>query len=91
MTALDASRIDQACLQLAPAAKLLSCDDRGARLQLPGKSVSVQLNDAAARLLRLCDGTRRLSELVPERAESRAFLLAAIELGWVITLPGGSH
>lgn len=67
--------------------------DAGPVLVQPGGAV-VPLNESAAALLDLCDGTRTLDEVVSEflsqpanhqlESDVREFLQAALERGWIV-------
>lgn len=80
-------------VRLAPG-RQLQADKRQGRYILVYPSGMAQLNESAAAILALCDGTRTRDEIVAEilprlpddsrAADVREFLEAALRQGWIV-------
>lgn len=80
-------------IRLAPGIHLHGGEESGAMLVLACPEGNVQLNQIAAAILRLCDGSRNRAEIVAEvvsstRNQTRSteiieFLDAAVARGWI--------
>lgn len=87
-------------VQLAAGVRLVAAGSKQKVAMLICADGKVQLNDGAVAILRLCDGSRTLHQIVTEAAQHSpdgalaadisAFLDAARARGWIVELEAGA-